>query len=204
MSGSNDIDGYSNNYSLKQHKKKRFQIWPQNFEGKREDISNMCANHENRVKRMTAVLNEEEKVNGSHKHFLEYSKGVIEKNKGSTSILPEKVQNNITDTRRLNEDLKKQVEEIAKMNALYVVKHGSKYINVKNETEDNNFINQQQDNNNQNILPKIIKKEAPKNFRYINDSYRTQLMRAFLNFNPAIHLNNLRNLLERADPAIKE
>jgi hypothetical protein len=189
----NGLNIASGSLLLKNQKKKKFQIWHQTFESKREDIYDMCFGHENRVRKLTSVLNEEERSNGSNRNFLDFTKGSgTEKNKGKSSILPEKVQANINETRRLNEELKKQVEEISKMNALYVIKHGSKYINVK-ETEVE--------------LPKINEnrphKEQPRNFRYINDNYRSQLMRAFLNFNPIIHLNNLRNLLEKADPAIQ-
>jgi hypothetical protein len=180
---------------LKNQKKKKFQIWHQTFESKREDIHDMCLGYENKIKKLTSVLSEEERSNGSNRNYFDFSNGSgAEKNKGMASILPEKVQNNINETRKLNEDLKRQVEEISKMNGLYVIKHGSKYIKVnKNEKEVE--------------LPKILdnnpQKETPRNFRYINDNYRSQLMRAFLNFNPMIHLNNLRNLLEKADPAIQ-
>ena len=47
------------------------------------------------------------------------------------------------------------------------------------------------------------KKKKPFNFTYINDNYRKQLNRAFMNFNPIIHLGNL-NLLRKADPSINE
>lgn len=185
----------------KNPRKDKFQIWKQHFEAKRDDLIDMCFNHEDNVRRINNILNEEERNNGFTFNLIDIDRGEKkEKNKGHSSILPEKVQNNINETRRLNEELKKNVEEISKMNSLYVIKHGSKYLNV-NEGENNNI-----------QLPKINEQRkyqeettrAPKNFRYINDSYRAQLMRAFLNFNPIIHLNNLRNLLEKADPAIQQ
>jgi hypothetical protein len=51
-----------------------------------------------------------------------------------------------------------------------------------------------------NKLPKIEK--MPDNFKFVTGNVRQQLMRAFLNFNPIIHLNNLKNLLAKADPDI--
>jgi hypothetical protein len=193
-------------------KNDKFLIWRQNIEGKREDLIDMCFHHGDHVKRIVDVLNEEEKNNGLASNYQSsYTKANEKKSKGNHNILPNKVQNNINETRRLNNDLKKKVEEISKMNAMYVVKHGEKYFN--NNVQDNN------NNNKDNELPKILSRnntattnnnnlyetsKGPTNFRYINDNYRTQLMRAFLNFNPIIHLNNLRNLLEKADPEIQQ
>jgi hypothetical protein len=195
MSDSDHLGSHTNRNA----KKKKLQMWPQKFEGKREDIYYKCSNNENFVKKMTAVLNEEERVNMSNKNYLDnFRGGDKEKNNGVGSILPEKVQKNINETRRLNNELKKQVDEISKMNALYIMKQGGKYIEVESRKKDNNYIELP------SITSNLSKVELPKNFRYINDSYRNQLMRAFLNFNPTIHLNNLRNLLEKADPAIKE
>lgn len=185
------------NLKSKNEKKDKFQIWKQNFEAKREDLIDMCFNHEDKVRRINNVLNEEEKNNGLNYSYIDiYHRDDNDKKKGAQSILPEKVQNNINETRRLNEELKRNVEEISKMNALYVIKHGNKYLNGETELPNINKYKSSSENSN--------KSRAPKNFRYINDNYRAQLMRAFLNFNPLIHLNNLRNLLEKADPAIQQ
>ena len=48
---------------------------------------------------------------------------------------------------------------------------------------------------------KKVEKKHPANIQYINDNYRRQLNKAFLNFNPIIHLGNL-NILRKADPEI--
>jgi hypothetical protein len=42
------------------------------------------------------------------------------------------------------------------------------------------------------------------NFKYVTGNVSAQIMRAFLNFNPIIHLNNLKNLLAKADPEIQQ
>ena len=75
-------------------------------------------------------------------------------------------------------------EEIKKFNALYLINTTQK-INKKDTSS----------------LPPIEEKKQPANFKYINDNYRKQLNKAFLNFNPIIHLGNL-NILRKADPEI--
>ena len=68
---------------------------------------------------------------------------------------------------------------------------------INQETKDEQLIEENEKNKKNN------KKSKPINFTYINDNYRKQLNRAFMNFNPIIHLGNL-NLLRKADPSINE
>jgi len=163
----------------------------------------MSFGHQDRIKKIFNMVNDEERNKDSLKMLKDNLGGNrVENSKRNKSILPEKVHANIKETRRLNNELKKQVDDISRMNALYIIKHGNKYLDVKNENG-----NRDADLPKINEMKKVFegeKKIRPKNFRYINDNYRTQLMRAFLNFNPSIHLNNLRNLLEKADPAIQQ
>ena len=187
----------------KNKKKDKFAIWSQTFSKKRDDVVMMSFGHQDRIKKIFNMVNDEERNKDSLKMLKDNLGGNrVENSKRNKSILPEKVHANIKETRRLNNELKKQVDDISRMNALYIIKHGNKYLDVKNENG-----NRDADLPKINEMKKVFegeKKIRPKNFRYINDNYRTQLMRAFLNFNPSIHLNNLRNLLEKADPAIQQ
>ena len=99
-------------------------------------------------------------------------------------------------------------EELTKLNALYLIntsKKVNKSKNIRSQTLPpiNNNYNRKLDEekDEENILNQ--KKNQPVNFKYINENYRKQLNRAFLNFNPIIHLGNL-NMLRKADPAINE
>jgi hypothetical protein len=183
-------------------RKDKFQIWKQNFHSKRDDLIKLCIQNEEKANRISNVINDDEEKN--NQLALQAKNDKIEKKikyKSQGNILPDKVQININETKRLNEELRKNVDEISKMNAMYVLKNGGKYLDVK---EKNNSQIQLELPTLDNKINEEIKSKKPQNFRYINDSYRQQLMRAFLNFNPIIHLNNLRNLLEKADPAIHE
>ena len=109
--------------------------------------------------------------------------------------------------------MNQSTEELKKLNALFLIET-SKKINKTNlqsqnlpkinnnqsinqETKDEQLIEENEKNKKNN------KKSKPINFTYINDNYRKQLNRAFMNFNPIIHLGNL-NLLRKADPSINE
>jgi hypothetical protein len=169
---------------------KKYHMWSHKI-GKRDDVVETCLLRENKTNKILNYITEEEKGGDKKNIFKDDDLKKKEDNRrGKLSILPERVHNNINETRRLNLDLKRQVDEITKMNAVYVMKQSG--IN-----KDNTDLQ----------LPPIEgnkKNNEITNFRYISETYRKQLMRAFLNFNPIIHLNNLRNLLEKADPEIKK
>ena len=61
---------------------------------------------------------------------------------------------------------------------------------INQEIKDEQLIEENEKNKKNN------KKSKPINFTYINDNYRKQLNRAFMNFNQIIHLPNL-NLLRK-------
>jgi hypothetical protein len=179
--------------NLKNQKKSNIQIWHQAFENKKVDLLALLDHHQVLIDDKCAMILDDKSVGGQQKQLdLNKAKGT-EKNNSSTSILPLSVQKKINKLKQLNKDMKNHVDEISRLNASYVIKHGGKYLNVEN-----------QDKHQESSLPTIKEKETPKNFRYISDNYRSQLMRAFLNYNPKIHLANLRTLIDKADPAIQK
>lgn len=90
------------------------------------------------------------------------------------------------------EHIKESTDEIKQLNGLYLVKSTNKCMNNPNLSGDDK-------------LPNISfhREKEPKNFSYINDNYRKQLNKAFMKFNPSIHLENLK-ILEEIDPEIKK
>ena len=73
------------------------------------------------------------------------------------------------------------------------------YSNELNEEE--NTKNQKKTKNSQKVSKNSVQFDSSTSIKYINDNYRRQLNKAFLNFNPIIHLGNL-NILRKADPEI--
>ena len=108
--------------------------------------------------------------------------------------------------------MKEKTEDIMKMNELYLeecLHKNQSYCQPIEKEKDNQDSNEEKNeqfkNYNYDELPQIPKTEKIyiHNFDYVNDNFRKQLNKAFLLFNPLIHLENLYRL-QKADPSIKE
>jgi hypothetical protein len=102
--------------------------------------------------------------------------------------------NNIDEAWRLRNEIKKDMKEIMEMNLVYVDNNKTRPLYQSDKLP---RIEKQK------TLLKVNEKKLG-NFKYITGNVSAQLMRAFLNFNPIIHLNNLKNLLAKADPEIQQ
>ena len=92
-------------------------------------------------------------------------------------------------------EMKSKTEQIMKKNGIYL----EHFLN-KNKT----YCQKASGTNDNNSLPPIENtNKLIRNFDYINDNFRRQLNKAFLLYNPYIHLENL-YFLQHADPSIKE
>ena len=115
------------------------------------------------------------------------------------------MQKIVNDVAKTIENINKSTEEIKKLNALYLINTSQKI----NKQDKSGQVEENSKNVkiNETYLPPIKEEQKsrnqPTNFKYINDNYRKQLNRAFLNFNPIIHLGNL-NILRKADPEINK
>lgn len=99
--------------------------------------------------------------------------------------------------------MKDSTYEIAQLNSLYLKETTKEYFKGSNSalpTEEGV------------TLPNIraesahigsSRKKKPINFAYINDNYRRQLNKAFMTFNPFIHLANL-NMLKKENSEVKQ
>jgi len=96
------------------------------------------------------------------------------------------------EAQKMMKSMKDSNQQILEMNAAYVLKNSQKYLKMNNSKVEENKRNQMTDTS-ELVLPKV-----PQNFNYVNDNVRGQLKRALLNFNPTIHLNNLK-LLAKTD-----
>ena len=93
--------------------------------------------------------------------------------------------------------MREKTQNIMKMNGLYLedfLHKNQSYCQVLPEEKKED-----------NSLPQIEQKQKLyiHNFDYVNDNFRKQLNKAFLLFNPLIHLENL-YMLQKADPSIKD
>ena len=161
-----------------------FRLWKHSHNLKNENIIMKANRNQSKIKQYSNELNEEENTKNQKKtkNSQKVSKNSVQFD--SSTNLSETVQKIVTDVSKTIKNINKSTEEIRKLNALYLINTTQK-INKKES----------------NSLPPIDGKKHPANIKYINDNYRRQLNKAFLNFNPIIHLGNL-NILRKADPEI--
>ena len=82
--------------------------------------------------------------------------------------------------------MKEENNQILKENLNYIMRNSKKYI-FNQEEELPHIHNKGEPNKNPN----------PNNIKYINDTMRSHLMKAFTHFHPNIHLQNLKVLLTK-------
>ena len=205
----------SNNILDKKKKRKLYEIrvYTHTENLRNENIMGRIKRNQNDISAYGELLNEEETIRKKKKTNNKSSKENEEENEKSEKQLSETSAKIISDVNDIISNMNQSTEELKKLNALFLIET-SKKINKTNlqsqnlpkinnnqsinqETKDEQLIEENEKNKKNN------KKSKPINFTYINDNYRKQLNRAFMNFNPIIHLGNL-NLLRKADPSINE
>ena len=194
----------------KKRKLYEIKIYTQQENLKDEHIIGKIKRNQEDILNYAEVLNEEENNLKKKKHLKKKSKEIDELSEKTEKKLSDKSSKIINDVNRIISNMNESTEELKKLNALFLI-GTSKKINKTNniqsenleelkyskEIKDEKLIEEDEKNKLEN------KKKKPLNFTYINDNYRKQLNRAFMNFNPIIHLGNL-NLLRKADPSINE
>ena len=163
-----------------------YRVWQQQKNTGHEYIIPRTSQKQKDIKDNTDQLNEEE-------HFYYRKKINTESNTKKTSnknqnpFLSNVVQKIMLDVKRSMKSIDDSTAEITKINSL-------NFSSVPTTKSIPNITTQPSARSNSRGKQTL-------NFKYVNDNYRKQLNRAFLNFNPIIHLGNL-NILRKADPEI--
>lgn len=178
-----------------------FRVWTQKRNILCDGIFPQIVHHSSLIKRLTGNLYEEKKDKNLNKSYLYKFKKINQtsslKNIFKVSPYVEKI---IGKVEKKIDYINNSTNEISRMTSLYLEKKtmDDKSLDFRNINNKNNNENTNLNNNNHNN--KNIK---IRNFSYISEHYRKQLRKAFLKFNPLIHLENI-NLLQKIDPLIKE
>ena len=206
----------SNTYGILDKKKMRklyeIRVYTQTENLRNENIMGRIKRNQNDISDYAELLNEEENIKKKKKTKKTSSKENEGENEKFENKLSDTSTKIISDVNKIISNMNQSTEELKKLNALFLIET-SKKVNKTNlqslnlpklnnqslsqEKRDEKLIEEDEKNKKNN------KKSKPINFTYINDNYRKQLNRAFMNFNPIIHLGNL-NLLRKADPSINE
>ena len=178
-----------------------FRVWTQKRNICSDRIFPQIIHHSSLIKRLTGNLYEEKKDKNLSKSYLYKFKKIKQtsslKNIFKVSPYVEKI---IGKVEKKIDYINNSTNEISRMTSLYLEKKtmDNKSLDFRNINNKNNNENTNLNNNERN--DKNIK---IRNFSYISEHYRKQLRKAFLKFNPLIHLENI-NLLQKIDPLIKE
>ena len=204
---SNDIAKFG---KPKKRKLYEIKIYTQQENLRNENIIGKIKRDQEDILNYAEVLNEEENNQRKKKHYKKKTKEIDENSEKSEKKLSDKSSKIINDVNKIISNMNQSTEELKKLNALFLIGTSKKInktsniqsqnlpeLNNSKEIKDEKLIEEDEKNKLEN------KKKKPLNFTYINDNYRKQLNRAFMNFNPIIHLGNL-NLLRKADPSINE
>ena len=194
----------------KKRKLYEIKIYTQQENLKDEYIMGKIKRNQEDILNYAEVLNEEENNLKKKKHLKKKSKEIDEYSEKTEKKLSDKSSKIINDVNRIISNMNESTEELKKLNALFLI-GTSKKINKTNNIQSENLeeLKYSKEMKDEKLIEEDEKyklenkKKKPFNFTYINDNYRKQLNRAFMNFNPIIHLGNL-NLLRKADPSINE
>lgn len=172
-------------------KVKDFRVWTQSKNLKAQNVTAKVNEDQKTIKLYTSILNEEE-IPQPKPVFRPYKRRDY-----ISSIIPTDIE--ISDQcRRMLNDIYKKInkmkdgaQEIFKINSIYLKETSEEYLKESTLSKANFGI--------QHVtppLPKLTKNKKckPINYVHINDKYRRKLNKAFMTFNPLVHLANINNM----------
>ena len=177
--------------------KKDIRIWKQKTNLISDNIINSIFKSQKEIKRHTDILNDGER-NPNKKKILFKS---LEKTKAENdkhSYASDAVKKIMGDVGKLVLNIKKEEDDLSKQNV-------DALLETKNQIKKSDIIQES------NRILKVKEKEyqlclegkskKPPNYRFLSDSYRKQVNKVFMDYNPLMHLVNIRQL-RKSSPEI--
>ena len=157
-----------------------------------ENIMNRINRNTNKIRADTEVLNEDEK-NEKKKKIKNYQSfdGIHKRRKNKDSKLSKNVKKIMSDVGKLVLDMKIISENSYKANINSLLKT-TKEIKKTEILPEKNIMLKMKEKEYKDALEGKIKK--PPNFHILSDCYRNQINKAFVNYNPNIHISNIHQL----------
>ena len=213
-----NIDNISKIHKLEENQYKDIKIWKQKQNISSDGIIQKILNYKRLVKDSLRNITGEENDEINKIKEITKKKNELKASKSSQNIdlvseNAKKILNNINKHIR---KVKESSEDITALNALYI--DNTIFDNKKNKIKNKNNISKISQNNSLNKISNsqdvnlisddnynkaIEKKDGRNNFVYVNNTYRRQLNKSFMKYNPLVYLNNLKVLLQ-VTPSIKE
>ena len=179
-----------------------FNLWNQKEEVLREDILNRINKNQNQIRNLTEVLNEDER-HDKKKKIKNYQSfdGLRKRRKNKDSLLSKNVKKIMSDVGKLVLDMNTISENSYKTNIESLMKT-SRDIKKTEIIHDKNIVLKMKEKEYKAALEGKLKK-AP-NFQILSDCYRKQINKAFVNYNPNIHISNIHKLRQTKPETEKE
>ena len=179
-----------------------FDPWKQREDTLREDIVNKITKKQNQIRILTEVLNEDEK-HDKKKKIKNYQSfdGFRKRRKNKDSKLSQNVKKIMSDVGKLVLDMHTISENSYKNNIESLLKT-TREIKKTEIIPEKNIILKMKEKEYKAALEGKLKK-AP-NFQILSDCYRKQINKAFVNYNPNIHISNIHKLRQLKPEIEKE
>ena len=179
-----------------------FNLWNQREEVLREDILNRINKNQNQIRNLTEVLNEDER-HDKKKKIKNYQSfdGLRKRRKNKDSLLSKNVKKIMSDVGKLVLDMNTISENSYKTN-IESLKKTTRDIKKTEIIHDKNIVLKMKEKEYKAALEGKLKK-AP-NFQILSDCYRKQINKAFVNYNPNIHISNIHKLRQTKPETEKE
>ena len=167
-----------------------------------ENILNSIDKKQNKIKVDTEILNEDEK-NDKKKKIKNYQSfdGTGKRRKNKDSKLSKNVKKIMSDVGKLVLDMKNISENSYKANINSLMKT-TREIKKTEILPEKNIILKIKEKEYKAAMEGKIKK--PPNFHILSDCYRKQINKAFVNYNPNIHISNIHKLRQFKPETEKE
>ena len=167
-----------------------------------ENILNSIDKKQNKIKVDTEILNEDEK-NDKKKKIKNYQSfdGTGKRRKNKDSKLSKNVKKIMSDVGKLVLDMKNISENSYKANINSLMKT-TREIKKTEILPEKNIILKIKEKEYKAAMEGKIKK--PPNFHILSDCYRKQINKAFVNYNPNIHISNIHKLRQFKQETEKE
>ena len=214
----NNAENISKVHKFEENQYKDIKIWKQKQNTSSDGIIQKIMNYKRLVKDSLRNITGEENDDINKIKEITKKKNIFKASKSSQDIdlVSENAKKILNNINKHIKKIKESNEDITALNALYLdntifenKKNKNKNKNNISKISPNNSLNKISNSQEVNLIPDdnynkaIEKKEGRNNFVYVNNTYRRQLDKSFMKFNPLVYLNNLKVLL-RASPLIKD
>ena len=176
---------------------KDYCVWKQTLGLESDNIIESLIKNHSRIKDYTEALNERE-INNRKKTISLQNLYTFKDRKKDDILVSDTVKKIMGDVGKLVMNLKTQEENLSRdnINALLETTNQIKKSEVMEEPD--SILKSKEKEYKLSLEGKL---KRPPNYKFLSDSYRKQVNRTFMNYNPIIHLGNI-HMLRKTDPEI--